>query len=59
MPFNIELPDYMGMILGFFVRPDQMLADLTGSPDDLVGPKILFPIVSLAVAATKTRAVRS
>ncbi len=39
-----------GMILGLFVRPDQMLADLTGS-DPSVGPKILFPIVSLAVAA--------
>jgi CPA1 family monovalent cation:H+ antiporter len=40
-----------GMILGLFVRPDQMLADLTGSTDKLVGPKILFPIVSLSVAA--------
>ena len=39
-----------GMILGLFVRPDQMLAELTGS-DPSVGPKILFPIVSLAVAA--------
>ncbi len=39
-----------GMILGLFVRPDQMLADLTGS-DPSVGPKLLFPIVSLAVAA--------
>ncbi len=40
-----------GMILGLFVRPDQMLAELTGSKDPLIGPKILFPIVSLAVAA--------
>ncbi len=36
-----------GMILGLFVRPDQMLAELTGSGDALVGPKILFPIVVL------------
>ncbi len=40
-----------GMLLGLFVRPDQMLAELTGSQDELIGPKVLFPIVSLAVAA--------
>ncbi len=39
-----------GMLLGLVVRPDQMLAELTGS-DPSVGPKLLFPIVSLAVAA--------
>jgi len=40
-----------GMVLGLFVRPDQMLMELTGSDDPLVGPKMLFPVVSLAVAA--------
>ena len=38
-----------GILLGLFVRPDQMLADITGS-DPTVGPKLLFPFVSLAVA---------
>jgi CPA1 family monovalent cation:H+ antiporter len=38
-----------GMLLGLFVRPDQMLANLTGS-DVSVGPRLLFPVVSLAVA---------
>ncbi len=38
-----------GIILGFFVRPDQMLADLTGS-DLSVESKLLFPLVSLSVA---------
>lgn len=40
-----------GMLLGLFVRPDEMLAELTGSEDELLGPKLLFPFVSLAVAA--------
>jgi NhaP-type Na+/H+ or K+/H+ antiporter len=39
-----------GMLLGLFVHPDQMLAEMTGS-DLLTGPKLLFPVVSLAVAA--------
>jgi len=38
-----------GVILGQFVQPDLLLAELTGG-DESVGPKILFPLVSLAVA---------
>ncbi len=38
-----------GILLGQVVRPDAMLAEVTGS-DESVGPKLLFPIVSLAVA---------
>jgi NhaP-type Na+/H+ or K+/H+ antiporter len=37
-----------GISLGYFVRPDQALADLTGS-DPSIGPRLLFPPVSLAV----------
>lgn len=40
-----------GMLLGLLVRPDELLVELTGSDDPMVGPKLLFPIVSLAVAA--------
>ncbi len=38
-----------GVVLGQFVQPDQLLADLTGG-DLSAGPQILFPIVSLSVA---------
>lgn len=38
-----------GIVLGQFVQPDQLLAELTGA-DESAGPKILFPLVSLAVA---------
>lgn len=37
-----------GIGLGYFVRPDQALANLTGS-SPAVGPRLLFPPVSLAV----------
>ena len=37
-----------GISLGYFVRPDQALAELTGS-DPSIGPRLLFPPVSLAV----------
>ena len=38
-----------GVVLGQFVRPDTFLANLTGG-DETAGPRILFPIVALAVA---------
>ena len=38
-----------GVVLGQFVQPDQLLADLSGG-DLSAGPEILFPIVSLSVA---------
>jgi CPA1 family monovalent cation:H+ antiporter len=38
-----------GVCLGQFVKTDQLLADLTGG-DLSAGPRILFPLVSLAVA---------
>ena len=39
-----------GMLLGQFVRPDDVLAILSGGSSEIAGPRILFPIVSLAVA---------
>lgn len=38
-----------GVGLGQVVQPDQLLADLTGG-DETAGPRLLFPLVSLAVA---------
>ena len=38
-----------GITLGQFIRPDNLLARLTSS-DASVGPRLLFPIVSLSVA---------
>ncbi len=40
-----------GILLGTFVNPDQILAEIYGDPEsaDSIGPKILFPIVSLSV----------
>ena len=38
-----------GLTLGQFVQTDQLLAELTGG-DELAGPRLLFPLVSLAVA---------
>jgi CPA1 family monovalent cation:H+ antiporter len=37
-----------GVVLGFWANPDSILAELSG--DDTLGPKIVFPLVSLAVA---------
>ena len=42
-----------GIILGYFVRPEAMLAELTGAPasrSSLVESSLLFPLVSLSVA---------
>ena len=38
-----------GMALGHFIEPDHFLQDLTGG-NDLAGPRLLFPLVSLSVA---------
>jgi len=37
-----------GISLGYFVRPDQVLANLTGA-SPAIGPRLLFPPISLAV----------
>ncbi len=37
-----------GVVLGFWANPDKILADLCGDPT--LGPKVVFPLVSLAVA---------
>jgi CPA1 family monovalent cation:H+ antiporter len=37
-----------GVLLGFWMNPDEILRELSG--DDTLGPKIVFPLVSLAVA---------
>jgi CPA1 family monovalent cation:H+ antiporter len=39
-----------GVALGQFIRPDDLLAALSGGSSSVAGPRILFPIVSLAVA---------
>ena len=38
-----------GVALGQFIQPDRYLAELTGG-DEFAGPRILLPLVSLAVA---------
>ncbi len=38
-----------GMALGHFIEPDDFLQDLTGG-NNLAGPRLLFPLVSLSVA---------
>ena len=37
-----------GVMLGFWMNPDDILRDISGN--DTLGPKIVFPLVSLAVA---------
>ncbi|QDV21892.1 cation:proton antiporter [Aureliella helgolandensis] len=39
----------LGLCLGIWISPDQILSDLAGTEDNF-GPKLLFPIVSLSVA---------
>ncbi|MEM9585756.1 MAG: sodium:proton antiporter [Planctomycetota bacterium] len=39
----------LGVVLGYFVKPDQLLMSLTGG-DASAGPNLLFPLVSLSVA---------
>ena len=40
----------IGLAVGHFIRPDDLLADLVDGDATTTGPKILFPLVSLAVA---------
>lgn len=54
LAWRLQLPSILlllgfGLLLGIWVSPDHIFAELTGS-DESVGPKILFPIVSLSVA---------
>ena len=37
-----------GVLLGFWMNPDQILAEISG--DDSLGPNVVFPFVSLSVA---------
>lgn len=54
LAWRIQVPSILllllfGLCLGIWISPDRVLGDLTGS-DASVGPKLLFPIVSLSVA---------
>ena len=54
LAWRLNLPGILllllfGVILGFFVQPDAYLEQLTGG-DEMAGPKLLFPLVSLSVA---------
>ncbi|MCA9181986.1 MAG: cation:proton antiporter, partial [Planctomycetales bacterium] len=52
--WRLQIPSILlllgfGLCLGLWNSPDQILAELTGGGSD-VGPKLLFPLVSLSVA---------
>lgn len=52
--WRLQIPSILllllfGLCLGLWHSPDEILAELTGASSD-VGPKLLFPIVSLSVA---------
>ncbi|MCH5377521.1 MAG: sodium:proton antiporter, partial [Planctomycetes bacterium] len=54
LAWRVRIPSILlllafGIALGQFIKPDDLLAKLTGS-DPSTGPKLLFPIVSLSVA---------
>lgn len=54
LAWRIRVPSILlllgfGLALGIWISPDGVLAQITGA-DESVGPKILFPIVSLSVA---------
>ena len=54
LAWRLQLPSILlllgfGLCLGLWTSPDSVLAELTGG-DTSVGPKLLFPIVSLSVA---------
>lgn len=54
LAWRFQLPSILlllgfGLCLGIWISPDRVLAELTGT-DTSVGPKLLFPIVSLSVA---------
>ncbi|MCA9135908.1 MAG: sodium:proton antiporter [Planctomycetales bacterium] len=40
----------IGVIVGSFTRPDDLLADLVDGDRTTTGPRVLFPLVSMAVA---------
>jgi CPA1 family monovalent cation:H+ antiporter len=40
----------IGVVLGQFIRPDAILAEISGGDESQTGPRLLFPFVSLAVA---------
>lgn len=57
LAWRLRLPSILlllalGVALGAFVNPDELLAQLADAetPASVVGPRILFPIVSLSVA---------
>ncbi|MEM7473849.1 MAG: sodium:proton antiporter [Planctomycetota bacterium] len=54
LAWRLQIPSILlllafGLCLGFWISPDDVLTDLTGAQEN-VGPRILFPIVSLSVA---------
>ena len=54
MAWRSKLPGILlllvfGILLGQFIRPDDLLVELTGG-DPSAGPRVLFPLVSLSVA---------
>ena len=54
LAWRLQLPSILlllifGLCLGLWISPDQILTLLTGSSEN-VGPRLLFPIVSLSVA---------
>jgi NhaP-type Na+/H+ or K+/H+ antiporter len=55
LAWRIQLPSILlllvlGICLGFWLSPDKILAEVTGSSEPDVGARLLFPIVSLSVA---------
>lgn len=54
--WRLQIPSILlllafGLCLGFWISPDHLLNELTNAPEgENVGPKLLFPIVSLSVA---------
>ena len=53
--WRVKLPGILlllviGIVLGIFIRPDDLLAELVSGDRSTTGPRILFPMVSLAVA---------
>ena len=54
LAWRLQIPSILlllafGLCLGFWISPDEVLTKLT-TADENVGPRILFPIVSLSVA---------
>lgn len=54
MAWRLQIPSILlllgfGLLVGIWVSPDAIFADVTGG-DEAAGPRLLFPIVSLSVA---------